>query len=179
MKLRSGVAFLLMVVLIVAGIGIGVYQGWDKERDRVMAVKEGLDGMLSTRMEAAYNVLTVAGRHLSKEDELVRNVAHHRSILGSDASLPQKAAANEQLTRDADALLKKLAALPSVQQDSRDKMYVEAYLPQMLTESEQITASANYNVAAREFNESLETNIIGRLAAFLGVKPAEEFVPMP
>ena len=55
-------------------------------------------------------------------------------------------------------------------------MYVDSYLPQMLAQSEFLTVKANYNTAAREFNESLKGSLSGWIARLMGIGPAEEFV---
>ena len=175
MKLKTGTAAVILVLLVVFAIGFGAYRGWSTERALVNDTYAGLESMLRTRVESAYNVLTVAGRHMDRESELLRAVTEDREILSGRQSLKEKAAANEKLTRDAAALLQALAALPSVQQDSRDKMYVESFLPQMLAESESLTAKANYNTAAKEFNDSLKGSFSGWLARLMNIGPAEEF----
>ena len=176
MKLKTGTAALIMVVLVVFSIGFGAYRGWRTERALVNETYAGLENMLQSRVETAHNLLTVAGRHVDAGDELVQRIAAQRDILAGKGKLKEKAAANEQLTRDAAALLDQLAALPSVQGDSRDKMYVESYLPQMLAESESMTAKASYNTAAREFNDSLKGSFSGFLARLMKIGPAEEFI---
>lgn len=175
MKLKTGTAFLIMVVLLVFSIGFGAYRGWNTERALVNETYAGLETMLHTRVESAYNVLTVAGRHLEAGDALMQQVAKDRDTLEGKKSLKEKAAANEHLTADAAALLQKLSEMESVQRDSRDAMYVSSYLPQMLAESESLTAKANYNTAAREFNASLNRSVSGWIARLMGIGPAEEF----
>lgn len=176
MKLRAGAALILMICMLAFSLGFGAYRGWSEERARVEETYAGLENMLHTRVESAYNLLTVAGRHLNQEDELLSRVAQERDALEGNAPLSQKARANEGLTRDAGALLERLAALDSVQKDDRDRMYVESYLPQMLAQSEERTAGANYNTAAAEFNRRLGDSLSGRVASLLGVPKAEEFI---
>ena len=91
------------------------------------------------------------------------------------SDLGRKAEANDALGRDAAALLKTLAELDTVKNDSRDKMYVDNYLPQMLSESEQMTVGATYNQAAAEFNGRINRTFSGFLAKLMGIKPAEVF----
>ena len=176
MKLRSGIAFLLMLCLVIAAVGIGAYQGWSNEKKAVEDTYAGLEKMIRARVESAYNLLTVAGRHLPGTDAHMAQLISARDVLESDAPLPQKAAANEALSKSAGEILSALSALPSVQADSRDKMYVESYLPQMLEESEARTAGAAYNTAAAAFNRELEESLSGFVARLLGIRPAEEFV---
>ena len=176
MKLRTGTAIVLMIILVVFSVGFGAYRGWSQERAKVEESYAGLESMLRTRVESAYNVLAVARRHLPEKDERVVSVDTLKGTLESkDAGLTMKAESNALLTRRVKALLDGLAALDSVQSDSRDKWYVESYLPQMREQSEEKTAGANYNSAAREFNQKLNGTFSGFLAKLMGIQPAEEF----
>ena len=181
MKLKTGWAFVLMLILVVGSVLFGAYRGWSEERARVNETYKGLECMLQTRVESAYNVLAVAKRHLPEDDEAYKRVVRDRNDLegGSNPAwdnLSQKATANEALTRDAAALLNKLAEMDSVKRDSRDNMYVTSYLPQMLAQSEEKTAGAVYNQAAAEFNSRIKGTFSGLLArTLLGFKLAHEF----
>ena len=177
MKLRSGVAFVLMIVLIAGGVVIGAYKGWTKEQMPVKETRAGLDSMLETRVESAYNVLAVAKRHVQEDDEAYQRVLGDlKRLEDTGASLEVKAQANDALTKDAAALLADLAQSGSVKGDDRDLMYVTSYLPQMLAQSEEKTASAAYNQAAAEFNTRLKGTFSGMIARLLGISPAEEFI---
>ena len=182
MKLRTGTAVLLLIALVLFAVGFGAYRGWSQERARVEETYAGLETMLHTRVEAAYNLLAVACRekYMQNADAELRDavgrVKEDRDVLESGASLRKKAEANESLTRDAQALLAKLAALPPVQADERDRMYVGSYLPQMMEQSEEKTAGANYNTAAAEFNKKLNSTFSGMIAKVLGIRPAETFL---
>lgn len=176
MKLKTGTAVVIMVVLVIGSVLFGAYKGWTEEKAHVDATYAGLESMLQTRVETAYNILTVARRHLPDTDEAVQRVAMDLSQLDSPyAALPRKAEASEALTADAAALLKALGQLPTVQGDSRDLMYVNNYLPQMLAESEAKTEGAAYNQAAAEFNGRINRTFSGFLAKLMGIHPAEVF----
>ncbi len=177
MKLKTGWAFVLMVILVVGSVIFGAYRGWSDERARVNETYAGLESMLQTRVESAYNVLAVARRHVPETDEHYQNVKNELAVLEGKAALGEKARANEALTRDAGALLNEIAALDSVKRDDRDSMYVNTYLPQMLAQSEEKTAGAAYNQAAADFNSRMKGTFSGWLArTLLGIKPAEEFI---
>ena len=73
-------------------------------------------------------------------------------------------------------MLEKLRGLESVQNDKRDLMYVQSLLPQMLSESGELTAQNDYNRAARSYNERLYGSVFsGRIARLLGVYRADVF----
>lgn len=177
MKLKTGWAFVLMVILVVGSVIFGAYRGWSDERARVNETYAGLESMLQTRVESAYNVLAVAKRHVPETDENYLNVKNELAVLEGKAALGEKAKANEALTRDAAALLNEIAVLDSVKKDERDSMYVNTYLPQMLAQSEEKTIGAAYNQAAADFNGRMKGTFSGWLArTLLGIKPAEEFI---
>ncbi len=176
MKLRAGAAFFLMILMVAVSVVIGAYRGWNEERAMVKETRAGLEEMLQARVESAYNVLTVAGRHLPQDQEAVLRLRAARGMLEGRASLSEKAAANEELTQAAQDVLSLLVQAESVQNDSRDKMYAESYLPQMLAQSEEKTAGAQYNIAAAQFNERLNASFSGKIAALLGIDMAEEFI---
>ena len=181
MKLKTGWAIAIMVILVAGSVIYGAFRGWTDERVLVNETRAGLDSMLQTRVESAYNVLAVAKRHLPEDDEAYLRVVRDRNDLeggskGVDDDLAQKAKANDALTADAADLLNKLARLDSVKNDSRDNMYVTSYLPQMLAQSEQKTAGAAYNEAAADFNGRMNKTFSGWLArTLLGIRPAAEF----
>ena len=181
MKLKTGWAIAIMVILVAGSVIYGAFRGWTDERVLVNETRAGLDSMLQTRVESAYNVLAVAKRHLPEDDEAYLRVVRDRNDLeggskGVDDDLAQKAKANDALTADAADLLNKLARLDSVKNDSRDNMYVTSYLPQMLAQSEEKTAGAAYNQAAAEFNGRMKGTFSGWIArTLLGIKPAAEF----
>lgn len=176
MKLRASAAFFLMILLVITGVVVGAYRGWQEEYAQVRESRAGLESMLKARVEAAYNVLTVAGRHLPEDAEAVAQLRNARDILAGDFSLSEKAAANEKMTRAADGVLFLLMETESVLADSRDRMYAESYLPQMLSQSEEKTAGAQYNIAAAQLNQRLGSSFSGKIAALLGIEKAEEFI---
>ena len=182
MKLRTGWAVVLLILLIVFAVCFGAYRGWSEERARVKETYAGLETMMQARVEAAYNLLAVAGReqYIKNADEgfldAVNRVKADKDVLEGGTSLRDKAEANENLTVDAQALLQRLAALPAVQADERDRMYVESYLPQMMEQSGEKTAGAQYNSAAAEFNKKIYGTFSGMIARILGIRPAEEFL---
>lgn len=178
MKLKTGTAVLITACLVVFAFVFGAYQGWSNEKAQVNEAYPGLESMLQYRVEAANNLLTVARRHLDAEDELVKKVTADRDALSGRQGLKEmkkKAAANEALTRDAEALLEKLAATESVRNYNRDQMYVENTIRQQFEESESKAAGAQYNEAARAFNESLNGSFSGWIARLMRVGPVEEF----
>lgn len=173
MKFRPAAAFVLMLLMVMFAVSFGAYQGWNREKAQLEEAEgASLNAMLRARAESAYNLLTVAKRHLPENHESLQAVGECWQALADEKgvyTLAQKAAANESLTAAANALLSGLESLDSVRQDSRDLMYVQSLLPQMLKESNQTAAGAAYNEAAAQFNQAMTGSLSGSLARRLGV----------
>ena len=104
MKLKTGTAFVIMIVLIIGSVLFGAYKGWSEEKAHVDATYAGLESMLQTRVETAYNILAVAKRHVPETDEAYQRVSMDLGQLDNAYSgLDRKAEANDALGRDAAA----------------------------------------------------------------------------
>ena len=175
MRGRVFLAFLLMLLLMAAAFGIGAYRAHFNERIRIDQALESLKEVLTARIEMGNNLLTVAGRHLDASDPMIISIRAQIGILSGQASLSEKAAANQQLTIDSKALLDILEHTASVIQDGRDLNYVTGLLPRGFEQSAQWADASAYNTAARAFNDRLNSSFSGRIAQFLGVEKAEFF----
>ena len=70
------------------------------------------------------------------------------------------------------ALTEALRATESFQRSDRD----QRYLDMLAADLQSLAASANasaYNGAAEEFNQQLQTPVLGALASLLGIEPCE------
>lgn len=177
MKAKNALAFVVMLVLLVTALFVGAYKGWTKERADTEAAALPLDEALKTCVETANNILTVAHRHMDTSDKTVIALTECKATLESGkAGLHEKAKAADALHENAKALLNTLSETETVKADSRDSMYVNELLPQMLSSSELLVqeAAAQYNTAANRFNERLGKNFFsGFLARLMGVHRAE------
>ena len=178
-KSTALLAFVLMIALVLAALSWGGYKHWSTQRKQVDQTLGTLSDMLTTRREVITNILTVAARHLPKDDALIAVVEKDKNLLAGTQSLPLKAAANERLSQNAQALLAALAKTPSVVSDVRDSMYVNQMLPQALEQSASMVQEAAYNAQAESFNRQIGESFSGSLARFLGVRPAQQFLPDP
>ena len=174
-KSNAVLAFLIMLVLLSASISLGAYRSWSAQKEEVEQSKGSLFEMLTARREIGSNILSVARRHLPKDDEKIISLQKDVDDLARNSSFPQLAKANERFENDAVNMLDKLKSLSSVQADVRDLMYVEQMLPQALEKSARMTEQADYNQQALTFNTDMNKRFSGKVAQLLGIKPAEEF----
>ena len=169
-------SILFLVLCLLFAFVFGAYRGWQKDYAAVEETRISLTDQISTQAETASNILTVAFRHLDRDDESILALTGIRDTLRSHAALADKAAAAKQLGVQAEALLDKLAPLESVQKDDRDNMYVSSMLPRMLRESTAPAVKDVYNAAAADFNDRFEKNAVSAfIAAQLGIHPFELF----
>ncbi len=171
---RNLLAFLAMLLLLMAAFGVGAYRGFTEEKFQVDLALGSLSDTLNARVEMGNNLLTVAKRHVDREDVLLLAISEDIKALNGD-SLPKKAAANSDLTKNSALLLQKLEGLQSVKNDARDLSYVTGFLPRGLEQSEQWADADLYNTAANKFNQRLNASLNGQVAKLLGVEEAELF----
>ena len=175
-KIRVVLAFMIMVGLLAVSVMWGAYKGWSAQRQQVESSMGTLYEMLRARQEIGHNILTVARRHLSEEDELARSLREDIAQLGSDGDFEYLAEVNARFERDALALLGHLGSQLSLKADERDSMYATQMLPQALEESARMTEQAEYNRQAAAFNQDIKSRFSGRIARALGVDEAQQFL---
>lgn len=168
----------LLFIMLAAAVLWGAYRGWQQERTQVEQSIQGLHEMLSARREVAHNVLTVADRHLPKDDALVAALRQDTQAMARRNTLSQSAALNARVERQAREVLQALSQLTTVREDDRDLMYVSAMLPQALEQTAKLTEQAAYNQLAEDYNTRKARSLSGRLAGMLGVQDAELFVQL-
>lgn len=168
---------LLLLLLAAASIAVGAAKGYRQEKAQVESAMASLDALFSSRVETGNNILTVARRHLSRDEALLKAVEADILELSARGQRQQKAEANARLETHADDLLKVLEQTGSVQDDARDLGYVTGLLPQALDQSAQWADAAGYNQAAKAYNERLNSSITGTIAKILGVTEAALFLP--
>lgn len=175
-KINAVLAFVVMLVLLTGAVMLGAYKGWSAERLQVESSMSTVYELLRARREIGNNILTVAKRHLSGDNALLRSLREDINELAKDDDFEQLAEANARLESDAMALLQYLGDQPSLKADDRDSMYVLQMLPQALEESTRMTEQAEYNRQAAAFNQSMSSRFSGMIARALGIDDAQQFV---
>lgn len=174
-KTKAVLAFLSMLLMFAISIGFGAVSGWHKEYNAVQQMLLPLNDVLDARREVGYNTLTVAKRHLPKDDKRIEAVTASISALEKSLSLVDKHTVNTRLTKEVKALLSALSDSSSIQQDERDTMYVNQLLPQALEQSEIWVDQSAYDNSAERYNNGLTKTLSGHIARLFGARPAERF----
>lgn len=172
--LHPAIAFVLMLLMLSCALLYGAGKHWRGERAIVEVEAYMLEEAMDVRTETAYNLLTVAYRHMQKDDALCTAVSGNLSVMKNTAlPLADRAAACEDFIKNAEALLAALAQKESVIADSRDHMYATLMLPQAVETCQDYSALAAYDRYAEEFNDGLNGSFSGLLARISGVDAAE------
>ncbi len=175
---RTFFCLLVALALVLGSLAWGARKGWQAEAREIQNMYEqegGLKSLLELRAADASNLLSVAGRHLDKQDERLKAVTDARNVLkDGSASLSQKYDANQSLTEAVGALSKALQEQKSLQDDTKDWNYVVS-----LTKALEVYAGGDavneYNKAAREYNTGLQESFSGWFAALTGAQKEELF----
>lgn len=172
--LHPALAFALMLAMLSCALFYGAQRHWKGERALVEAEAFVLQEAMDARVETAHNLLTVAYRHMEKDDALCASVSGDLAAM-KNASLPlsTRAAACENFIDDAKALLAALAQKDSVINDSRDHMYATLMLPQAVETCQDRSVIEQYDQCAAAFNDGLQGSFSGLLARLSGIGAAE------
>lgn len=177
MKERKGlhpaIAFTLMLLMLCGALLNGAHQHWRGEWATIEVEAWSLQEAMDVRVETAHNLLTVAQRHLPKDDALCASVISDRDAM-QNTSLPlaERIAAAYRFTDDAKALLTALSQNASVIADDRDHMYATLVLPQAVEKLEETSAFTTYDYYAEEYNKGLGSTVSGVLAQLIGYQKA-------
>lgn len=175
-KVNAVLAFGIMMVMLVAAVVWGACKGWAGERLQIEQSMDTLYEILNARREIGNNILTVAQRHLQKEDALLRTLRDDMNQMEKNSDFDTLARVNADFERDASALLQHVSMQPSLKADERDSMYILQMLPQALNESARMTEQVEYNEQAEGFNQRMRGSFSGRIAHALGIDYAQQFV---
>lgn len=166
------IALALMIIMIICALFNGASKAWKKNRAGVEAAYDAWQENVQQRVETAYNILTVAGRYVTGDNELLAAVKNDlggmADSVSSKASINRQAEACESFVKDANALLVALSEDQRVQQDARDSMYITLMLPQAVEQCSNSAALSAYNTSANAFNDGLRS-FSGLLARLTGV----------
>ncbi len=176
-KLPIGVCILITLVLVSFGLLYGTVNGYREERAQVTSFLEGENSLwdaMRYRGADGLNLCVVARRHL-KDDPAVEELMSAANALHMDGdSIVVKMQQNERVEKAAQAVAEALKQSESFNASERDIKYLDMLTANMQDLSKSVNIDY-YNEKAREFNNELETKLLGKFAGMLGVKPCELF----
>ena len=162
----------LIVIVVVVGFFIAMYNGLIRLRVRADASWSDIDVQLKRRHDLIPNLVETVKGYAAHEKGTFENIAKYRSAAMSATSPADRAAAEGQLTQALRGLLAVAENYPQLRA-SEEFTALQGQLTQ--TEDNIQNARRYYNAVVRDFNTKLQTfptNIFGNM---LGFQPRQYF----
>lgn len=153
------VAVIITVIIMVLSTGYGAHRSLLQKAETVETIfyyGENGDGVciqsdLDTRLGLASNLLIVAGRYLSEDDEAMERLTAARTALATAKTIEEKYRANEELTLAADYMDQVLQACVLTPSDNRYRAGIRTDMDAV----NQIIGHDGYNDAANAYNRDV------------------------
>ncbi len=171
----QGIVLLLIilgVLVVVAAILVGVYNGLVRGRMRVKEAWSGIDVQLKRRSSLIPNLVETVKGYATHERETFETVTRARAMLDNAGTAPQAAQANNMLTQALRSLFAVAEAYPELKAN-QNFLQLQADL----TDTEEKIAYARqfYNRNVLSYNSSVSTFPSVLLANMFGFQPEEFF----
>lgn len=160
---------LIAIIGIVAILGlsaVGTYNGLVTSREAVTTEAANIDTYLQRRADLIPNLVNTVKGFTSHENEIIDKITSARENLLNANTTEEKLAANNELTKDLNALMVIVENYPDIK-SSENFIALQDELSG--TENRIATARKDYNEAAKSYNTKLQsfpTNIIAGMFNF-------------
>lgn len=174
-------SILISVVLVLCGLCLGTLRGYHKERAEVTGLLEDKSGLASVflyRGADGLNLCAVADRHISGAPELETLRSVSTALLTPGGTVEEKLQLSQQLDTCTTDVITLLEGTESYSASQRDVGYVGMLKSDMESLAGQ-SFYPEFSSAAAEFNQKLESSLMGRFASLLGVKPCTLYYVLP
>ena len=170
-KTKNGAvpAIVIVIIAIIAIVGlatVGTYNGLVSSRESVTSGASNIDTALQRRADLIPNLVNTVKGFTNHEDEIIDKITSARQNLLNANTMEEKSAANNELTKDLNALMVIVENYPDIK-SSQNFIALQDELSG--TENRIATARRDYNDAVKSYNTKLQsfpTNIIGGMFNF-------------
>lgn len=162
----------LIVIVLVVGFFIAMYNGLIRLRVRADASWSDIDVQLKRRHDLIPNLVETVKGYAAHEKGTFENIAKYRSAAMSATSPADRAAAEGQLTQALRGLLAVAENYPQLRA-SEEFTALHGQLTQ--TEDNIQNARRYYNAVVRDFNTKLQTFPTNIFGSMLGFQPRQYF----
>ena len=162
----------LIILVVVVGFFIAMYNGLIRLRVRADASWSDIDVQLKRRHDLIPNLVETVKGYAAHEKGTFENIAKYRSAAMSATSPADRAAAEGQLTQALRGLLAVAENYPQLRA-SEEFTALQGQLTQ--TEDNIQNARRNYNAVVRDFNTKLQTFPTNIFGSMLGFQPRQYF----
>ncbi len=174
MKLKENrsLAWILVVIVIVASVLISGYMSLSSQRRKVMAsFYDTMDNDLTTKSAYADNLSGIASRYLDRDSIYITNMAQARDMLLNAATPREKYLASVSITNAAAAIYDVLGTKDLNETDERLRRSNYADIVAI----DDILKRSSFNQMADEYNEQLNRFPANLIASLTGIDKAEYF----
>ena len=167
--ISTAAIILIAIIGIVAILGlsaVGTYNGIVTSREAVTTEAANIDTYLQRRADLIPNLVNTVKGFTSHENEIIDKITSARENLLNANTTEEKLAANNELTKDLNALMVIVENYPDIK-SSENFIALQDELSG--TENRIATARKDYNEAAKSYNiklQSFPTNIIAGMFNF-------------
>ena len=170
-KAKNGAVSVIVIVIIaiIAILGlatVGTYNGLVSSRENVTSGASNIDTALQRRADLIPNLVNTVKGFTDHEDEIIEKITSARQNLLNANTMEEKSAANNELTKDLNALMVIVENYPDIK-SSQNFIALQDELSG--TENRIATARRDYNDAVKSYNTKLQsfpTNVIGGMFNF-------------
>ena len=167
--ISTAAIILIAIIGIVAILGlsaVGTYNGLVTSREAVTTEAANIDTYLQRRADLIPNLVNTVKGFTNHENEIIDKITSARENLLKANTTAEKLAANNELTKDLNALMVIVENYPDIK-SSENFIALQDELSG--TENRIATARKDYNEAAKSYNTKLQsfpTNIIAGMFNF-------------
>ena len=167
--ISTATIILIAIIGIVAILGlsaVGTYNGLVTSREAVTTEAANIDTYLQRRADLIPNLVNTVKGFTNHENEIIDKITSARENLLKANTTEEKLAANNELTKDLNALMVIVENYPDIK-SSENFIALQDELSG--TENRIATARKDYNEAAKSYNiklQSFPTNIIAGMFNF-------------
>lgn len=167
--ISTAAIILIAIIGIVAILGlsaVGTYNGLVTSREAVTTEAANIDTYLQRRADLIPNLVNTVKGFTNHENEIIDKITSARENLLKANTTEEKLAANNELTKDLNALMVIVENYPDIK-SSENFIALQDELSG--TENRIATARKDYNEAAKSYNTKLQsfpTNIIAGMFSF-------------
>jgi len=162
----------LIILVVVVGFFIAMYNGLIRLRVRADASWSDIDVQLKRRHDLIPNLVETVKGYAAHEKGTFENIAKYRSAAMSATSPADRAAAEGQLTQALRGLLAVAENYPQLRA-SEEFTALQGQLTQ--TEDNIQNSRRYYNAVVRDFNTKLQTFPTNIFGSMLGFQPRQYF----
>ena len=162
----------LIVIVVVAGFFIAMYNGLIRLRVRADASWSDIDVQLKRRHDLIPNLVETVKGYAAHEKGTFENIAKYRTAAMQATTPADRAVAEGQLTQALRGLLAVAEAYPQLRA-SEQFTALQGQLSQ--TEDNIQNARRYYNAVVRDFNTKLQTFPTNVFGSMLGFQPRQYF----